>query len=301
MLIVGILGFAIYTITREEPVEPDRGDILTEIAETKAAFDESPGNANLAYELANLHYQVSHFMEAKETLQPFMDAGQASDAARLLMGELEYLTGNYAAAEEILLDLKENAGILTRVNADVKLVLLYYQTNEYAKSHDLLQRLDWLIPHPLLEFMKAYGEEKPYQIDWNGQTETTLPFLISDPLPIVEVEVNGEPIYALFDTGGDAFVVDSELAASLGIEPLATFMGTYAGGLQAETSYAKTDSLKLGDVTITSVPVMIFPTERFSAGFADGQYPIRGILGTATLRQFLSTIDYQNEQTILRP
>jgi hypothetical protein len=125
--------------------------------------------------------------------------------------------------------------------------------------------------------------------------------LITDPLPLVEVEVNGEPIYAFFDTGGDAFVVDSELAAAMGIEPLATFMGTYAGGLQAETSYAKTDSLKLGDVTITSVPVMILPTERFSEVFAEGQYPTKGVLGTATLRQFLSTIDYENEQIILRP
>ena len=49
------------------------------------------------------------------------------------------------------------------------------------------------------------------------------------------------------------------------------------------------------------MPVIILPTERFSAGFAKGQYPIRGILGTATLRQFLSTIDYGNEQIILRP
>jgi len=281
--------------------KPDRGAVLTKIKEAVAALEGDPDNAKLAYELANLHYQAGHFATAKETLQAPLEAGEASDAAKLLMGELEYLTGDYAVAEKILLDLKENGGILTRINADVKLVLVYYQTNQYTKSHDLLPRLDRVIPHPILEFMKAYGEEEPYRVDWNGQTETTLPFVIADPLPLVEVEVNGEPIYALFDTGGDAFIVDSELAASMGIEPLATFMGTYAGGLKAETSYAKTGSLKLGDVTITSVPVMILPTERFSEGFAEGQYPIRGILGTATLRQFLSTIDYENEQIILRP
>ncbi len=210
LLIVIIIGFVIYANTKEEP---ERGDILAEIAETQAAYDESPSNASLTYKLADLHYKAGHFATAKETLRTLMDTGKAFDAAKLLMGELEYLAGNYAAAEEILLGLKENAGILTRINTDVKLVLLYYQTNEYAKSHDLLQGLDWLIPHPILEFMNAYGEEQPYQVDWNGQTETTLPFVIADPLPIVEVEVNGEPIYAFFDTGGDAFVVDSELAA----------------------------------------------------------------------------------------
>jgi hypothetical protein len=95
--------------------------------------------------------------------------------------------------------------------------------------------------------------------------------------------------------------VDDKFAASLGIEPIVTFMGTYGGGLQAETSYARATSLKLGDVTLTAVPVMILPTERFSEAFAEGQYPIRGILGTATLRQFLSTVDYEHGQLILRP
>ncbi|MBN1303489.1 MAG: aspartyl protease family protein [Anaerolineales bacterium] len=300
LAIVGIIGFVIYAAMNTNE-KPDRGDILAGIAETQAAFEENPNNVGLAYKLADLHYKAGHFETAKQILQPLMETGQAFDAAKLLMGELEYLTGNYANAEMILLDLKENAGILTKINADAKLALLYYQTNEYVKCQNLLQGFGGLIPFHILDFMKAYGEEAPYQIDWNGQEETILPFVISDPLPIVEVEINGELVYALFDTGGDSFIVDSELAAAMGIEPLATFMGTYAGNLQAETSYGKADTLKLGDVTITSVPVMILPTEQFSVSFADGQYPIRGILGTGTLRQFLPTIDYKNEQIILRP
>ncbi len=120
LLIVGIIGFAIYTNTKEKP---ERGDILAEIAETQTGYDASPSNANLTYKLANLHYKAGHFATAKETLQPLMDTGQAFDAAKLLMGELEYLTGNYAAAEEILLDIRENAGFLTKLNTDAKLAL----------------------------------------------------------------------------------------------------------------------------------------------------------------------------------
>lgn len=66
----------------------------------------------LRYALANLQYQAGHFATAKETLQAPTEAGEASDDAKLLMGELEYLTGNYAAAGEILLDLKSNASDL---------------------------------------------------------------------------------------------------------------------------------------------------------------------------------------------
>ena len=286
----------------EEATEPDRGDILAEIEVAEAILEGDPDNAELAHELAGLHYKAGHFNTAKEVLQPFLDAGMASDDSKLLMGELKYLTGNYAAAEEILLDLTENASdTMTQIMAQVKLLFVYYQTNEYAKTQDLLPGMEGQIQLPTWDFMKGYGEEAPYQVDWNGQTETALPFVLADPLPVVEVEINGELIYAFLDTGGDAFVVDTDLAAALGIEQITTFKGTYAGGLQADTSYAKADSLKLGDVTITSVPVMILPIERFSEGFAEGQYRLRGVLGTATLRQFLSTVDYENEQIILRP
>ena len=89
LVIVGIIGFVIYTNTNTKE-EPDRGDILAEIAETQAAFDESPSNASLAYKLADLHYKAGHFATAKETLQPLMDTGQAFDAAKLLEN-LNYL------------------------------------------------------------------------------------------------------------------------------------------------------------------------------------------------------------------
>ena len=57
-----------------------------------------------------------------------------------------------------------------------------------------------MIQHPILRFMKAYDEEAPYQVDWNGQTETTLPFVIAGPLRFVEVGSKGESI-ELFDPG----------------------------------------------------------------------------------------------------
>jgi len=155
-------------MTKEQntPDEPDRGDILAAITEAKAAFEGAPDNAELAYELANLHYQAGHFDTAKETLQPSLDAGEASDDAKLLMGELEYLTGNYATAEEILLDLKENASdMMAQIMAQIKLLFVYYQTNEYAKTQDLFPGMEGQIELPTWDLMKDFGDEIPYQVD----------------------------------------------------------------------------------------------------------------------------------------
>ena len=282
------------------PDEPDRGDILAAIAETKAAFEGIPDNAELAYQLANLHYQAGHFDTAKETLRPLLDTGEASGDAKLLMGELEYLTGDYAAAEEVLLDLKENAyDTMTRIMAQVKLLFVYYQTNQYARSQDLLKGFEDSIVLPTWDLMKAF-EEPPYQIDWNGASETIIPFELTDPLPLLPVEINGEPIWVLIDTGGDAFVLDEEIAASLGIEPVTTVMGTGGGGLQREVGLGRADTLKIGDVTINSVPVMTTATQRWSDIY-EGDYTLGGVITTGVLKQFLSTVDYLNEQLILRP
>jgi hypothetical protein len=45
---------------------------------------------------------------------------------------------------------------------------------------------------------------------------------------------------------------------------------------------------------------MILPTKRFSAELSDGKHTIGGFIGTAALRQFLATVDYEQSQMILR-
>ena len=67
--------------------KPDRGDILASIKETEARLNTDPNCARTRYKLSTLHYKAGHFATAKATLQPLIDAGQASDDAKLLVGE----------------------------------------------------------------------------------------------------------------------------------------------------------------------------------------------------------------------
>jgi hypothetical protein len=288
-------------VEEPEALGPDRGDILEELDQAIANIKENPTSDEARLELADLLFKAGYFQDARANLQPLADSPAAPIEALMLMGDLEYLLGDYDAAEEYLQRALESAAddVQAQIMAQIKLLFVYYQTNQYAKSHDLLKGFEDGIVLPTWDLMKAF-EEPPYQIDWNGASETIIPFVFTDPLPLLPVEINGEPIWVLIDTGGDAFVLDEEIAASLGIEPVTTVMGTGGGGLQREVGLGRADTLKIGDVTIHSVPVMTTATQRWSDIY-EGDYTLGGIITTGVLKQFLSTIDYLNGQLILRP
>ena len=138
---------------------------------------------------------------------------------------------------------------------------------------------------PLSRLMTAFGDE-PYRIDWHGRREAVLPFLQSTSweLPTVEIEVDGRPVEAWIDTGGDALT----LPHAFGVEPLASFTGSYAGGTAGEGAYGRVESVRLGPVTVRAVPVMTAGLER-------------PVIGTGFLSRFLPTLDYPAGRLVLRP
>ena len=287
-----------------QPQEKDRGQILTEIGEAQVEFDKEPSNAEARFRLARLLYQAGDFETADSLLQPLLAAEKPSNDLLLFLGaELEYLFGRYEKVENLLQKIIAlNPGELQiQARAQAKLVFAYYQSNQYAKTADFFKGLEGNIKLPVWDLMKAFGQERPYQVVWpQGTKLTETPFIVTDPLPVISVELDGRPIHALIDTGADAFILDNEIAASMGIKSISSMMGTFAGGKQAEVGFAKAESLKIGEVTLKAVPVSLLPTQRFSKGFAGGKYTIGGILGTGVLKQFLSTLDYGGGRLILR-
>ena len=182
--------------------------------------------------------------------------------------------------------------------AKVGLIFTFYQTNRYDKSKKINLPSGAKLPN--WELMKTF-EQNPYRMEWDNEKRiSVVPFLMTDPIPIMILEFDGVPVHVIFDTGADTFILDNEIAADLGVEWVSKAMGSFGGGKRSEIGFGKVDSVKLGDVTLKDVPVTILPTKRFSAAFGDGKYTLGGFIGTAALKQFLSTLDYKNSQLILR-
>jgi hypothetical protein len=273
----------------EEP-EGHRGDLLAELAEVEGLLGEKPGDAELGHRHAELLYEAGEFARAREAIARILADGEPSIEAQRLGAELAYLSGRYDEAEELL------GRILAREPDDRralrKLVLVCFQTGRYEKCPELPE--DQGMPHA--DLMRSFGEDTPYRIEWGAKDETVVPFLLTDPLPVLTVTIEGREVTTLLDTGGDTFILDPEIAASLGIEVVASMEGMFAGGMTAEVGFGRAESLVMGDVTVRSVPLALLPTQ----GFVLGEHTIEGILGTNVLRQFLATVDYPNDRLILR-
>ncbi len=273
--------------------EGHRGALMEQLKEARVAHQADPADAAARYHYAELSYEAGHFGDALDLFESLLAADEPDVEVLLLGARIEYLFGRYDRAEKLLHRVLEREPDNTPAAA--KLVFIYYQTNRYSLCEALPgEALEGMrLPH--MDLMLAF-EDVPYQAVWRDGDETVVPFLVTDPLPVIEVEVNGRKVTVLIDTGGDAFILDPSIASELGIEIVASMMGMFAGGMEAEVGFARAKSLALGGVTLHSVPISVLPT----GGMAIGGHTLEGIVGTGVLKQFLATLDYPNEELVLR-
>lgn len=145
--------------------------------------------------------------------------------------------------------------------------------------------------------LQSFGSTPPYAITAPGAS-MTLPFIKTDPLPIVRVTVNGREAVFFIDTGGAETIIDTEFAKELGIPQFKPGIGYFAGGQTAPFGSGRIETLGLGDWSIERLPVQIVDTRKFSGGFG---VQIDGCIGTVVLSRFLSTLDYGKGELVLQP
>jgi Aspartyl protease/Tetratricopeptide repeat len=126
---------------------------------------------------------------------------------------------------------------------------------------------------------------------------TRVPFVTSDPLPVVRVVANGVSANFLVDTGGDVDIEPS-FAQRIGVRTQGGGTGVFAGGLHEAMQRGMLGSLALGGATAYDVPVHVLVTHA-SQFFPKLQ--VDGIVGTTYFERFLVTIDYPHHQLLLRP
>lgn len=114
-------------------------------------------------------------------------------------------------------------------------------------------------------------------------------------LIFVAVEINGQPMSMVFDTGAEATVINSSRLGKLGLTPFGTF-ATGAGGGDVVLSYVQGVTTKLGGATTSDqivAAVLLDPLE------APLQRKLDGILGYDFISRFVVEIDYKNQRMTL--
>lgn len=272
---------------------------------TTAATTESTGQSEQSgIDSANKLFQAGKFAEAGKIYSKIIAQNPKNFSATFGLGRIALLSNKLDDAQKWL----EKAITLQPGDVDSKAMLAeaFYRRDDFQKAAAALKGVDVssskLIreQYPTLNVAKleSFKGQTPYELQGSG-TSTHVKFVKTDPLPIVNVRVNGGKEVTFFiDTGGSEVVLDADFAKELGVTQFGSVQGTFSGGQNAEVQLGRIESLTLGDWTIKNVPTAMLPLRQLSEGF--GVKQINGIIGTTLFYHFLTTMDYPHGELVLR-
>src|SRR6516225_3112470 len=252
-------------------------------------------------ELADL-FKVGQFDEARKGYARVADKNPNDYSAVLQLGRIALLSNQLNDAQKWF----EQALRLQPDDIDAKVMLAeaFYRRDDFQQAAAALNGVDVstnklvIEQYPTLNVatLESFKGETPYELHGEGQT-TRLKFIRSDPLPLVNVRVNGgEEVTFFIDTGGSEVTLDS--AKELGLPQFGEVQGTFSGGEHTQVGLSRIQSLTLGDWTVTNLPIATIPLRQLSKGL--GAKRIDGVLGTTLFYHFLATLDFRNGELVLR-
>jgi hypothetical protein len=249
-------------------------------------------------------FKAGKFADAGKIYSQIVTQNPKDYSAILQLGRIALLSNRLDDAQKWL----EKAIALKAGDAEPKVMLAeaFYRRDDFQKAAAALNGVDVssnklvIEQYPTLNvaMFESFKGQTPYELQDNG-TVTRLKFVRTDPLPVVNVRVNGGKEVTFFiDTGGSEVTLDTEFAKELGVPQFGAVQGTFSGGQHAEVHLGRIDSLTVGDWTVKNLPTAMLPLRQLSEGL--GVKQINGIIGTTLFYHFLATMDYPHGELVLR-
>ena len=291
---IGLCGVAITVVASAIRPQPATAATPEPTAQPKESGIDSTGRL----------FQAGKFSEAGKLYSQIVARNPKDYSAILQLGRIALLSNRLDDAQKWL----EKAITLQPENADPKVMLAeaFYRRDDFQKAATALNGIDVssnkLIreQYPTLNvpMLESFKGQTPYELHGNG-TSTRVKFVKTDPLPVINVRVNGGKEVTFFiDTGGSEVTLDTDFAKELGVPQFGAVQGTFSGGQHTEVQLGRIESLTLGDWTVKNVPTAMLPLRQLSEGF--GVKQINGIIGTTLFYHFLTTMDYPHGELLLR-
>jgi predicted aspartyl protease len=281
LLLAGVLLGGLLLIPRAPEIEAPVAEELTPI--------EKPAAESSLLE-SDFLFRSGHFAKADAGYAELLLADPANVKALIQRGYIALLENRLADAEALLVEVEALAPRMITTTAF--LAEIAYRQDQFDRAADLLGKLERTAMQAKL---KSFEDLIPYEAE--RLPEVHVPFVKTDPLPIVQVRINdSDPAYFFIDTGAAEVIVDAKFAKEIGLE-------TRGWERVSETvllGHARVDTLVLGDLIVRNVPVGLLDVRQFSDTVFGGMQ-IDGTIGTVFLYHFLSTLDYPNAELILRP
>lgn len=270
--------FAMPELPEPEPKPDER---LANLRAAQDTADKNPDDASAQMALTRTAWIAAHFDTASSAAKATLALDAKEPEAMVLLARNHVLRGELKEAQAVLRKAS-SVGLKPEILAREQ-AWIHYRRREFGK---LAKDLD-TANNPVLagRFRSFVG--KPLQSKIKGCV-STIPLSTADPLAIVEIIVDDEPVSAIVDTGASDLILSQTFAAARGISvrPLGqTPPGTPTVG------FGQAESLKVGDVTLSKIPVDVFD-DRAMADMAGETLPdVKAVLGMSLLSDFQVTLD----------
>ncbi len=265
------------------PPERAKDQRVAAFRAAQSAADAEPKDASAQIALARAAWVAGYFDLSMEASEATLALDPKEPEALVLLARGHVLRNELKEAQSVL-KKAASAGLKPDLIAREE-AWIHYRRHDFPK---LAKALD-IAGNPVLagRFRSFVGKPLKSKMA-RGTCVSRVPMTATSPLAVVEVMVDDEPVSAIVDTGASDLILSATFAAARGIsvKPLGqTPPGTPTVG------FGQTESLKVGDVTLTSVPVDVFD-DRAMLDMASDQLPdVKAVLGIGLLSDFQVTVD----------
>lgn len=207
---------------------------------------------------------------------------------RLIRNDLAGAIALLESAEEGLRARPHSGEIARRVARD--LGWAYYRLGRFDLAARALARAGETAER--VTQLDAHGSRALYggaaEVD-----EVEIPFLGTDPLPVVAASTAGIEGAFVVDTGSDQVVIDRGLVDSGALPDLGSREATFADGSRARITATRLPTLEVGQVVLRDVPAEAIELQRRAPQLA-------GLIGSSLLQRFHVLFDWEGESLRLR-
>lgn len=245
--------------------------------------------ASALWDSADFDGALIHYQRAIDENSSDMEALHGMGRLKLAHNELAAAVLCLEQAHGLSLNLASGNRLSQRICRD--LAWAYYRLDRF----DLAAQYFALLPEQdaFVAQLQAFGHTVPYRFSADLE-EIALPFLGTDPLPIVTVVIGGKEHAFVIDSGSGQLVLDSHFLRELDLPSHGIQEVRFASGQKAPISYTILPSIRLGETVIRDVPAEVMDIRRFAP-------QISGFIGTTFLQRFHVLYDFAGQLLRLRP
>ncbi len=257
----------------------------------------SPQSSNAAA-IASALWDTADFSGAESYYRRAIEENPADLEALHGLGRLKLVHNELAAA---LVLLEQAHALSMNLAGGGRDELSLTVRRDLASALYRLERFELAAEHyeqlpgqtPLAAQLRAFGDAQPYLFS-SFIEEIALPFLGTDPLPIVTLVVGGKEHAFVLDTGSGQLVLDTGIARQMSLPSYGTREAIFASGQRAPIEHTILPAVTLGEATIQNVPAEVMDVRRFAP-------QLSGFIGTSFLWRFHALYDWEGEVLRLRP